>query len=147
MEQFRQRMNERLKAALKVSDDEWGVIQPLLEKVQTKMRESMSTRFGGMGGGRRWIQNSQGGQGGNAASNNGGEPRSRPERPKSPEMEALQKALESEGTSPDELKVKLQALRDARKKSATELEQAQDDLRKVLTQRQEATLVMMGMLQ
>jgi hypothetical protein len=148
MEQFRQRMNEHLKTALKVTDDEWSVIQPLLEKVQMKQRESFSGRFGGFGGGRR------GGQGGaaeasgtNAGGNNGGDRGNRPERPKSPEVEALQKAIDSESTSTDEIKAKLQALRDSRKKSAAELEQAQEDLRKVLTQRQEATLVMMGMLQ
>jgi len=140
-------MNEHLKAALKVNDEEWGVIQPLLEKVQTKMRESMMSRFGGMGGGRRWGQG--GGQGANAnpSANNGGDRGNRPERQRPAEIEALQKALESEATSPEEIKTKLQALRDSRKKSAAELEQAQEDLRKVLTQRQEATLVMMGMLQ
>jgi len=148
MEQFRQRMNERLKTALKVSDDEWSVIQPLLEKVQTKMRESMMGRFGGMmGGGRRWVRN-QGQENNGQPNNNGSQDRpNRPERPRVPELEELQKALESDTTSPEEIKSKLQALRDARKKATAELEQAQEDLRKVLTQRQEATLVMMGMLQ
>jgi len=148
-EQFRQRMNEHLKTALKVNDEEWGVIQPLLEKVQTKMRESMMSRFGMMGGRRGGQGGGQGGPGANAnaGGNNSGDRSNRPDRPKAPEMEALQKALESDSTSPGELKTKLQAVRDARKKSTAELEQAQEDLRKVLTQRQEATLVMMGMLQ
>ena len=148
MEQFRQRMNERLKTALKVNDDEWGIIQPLLEKVQTKMRESMTNRFG-FGGGRRGGQGGQGGGDGATGNggNNGGDRGNRPERPKSPEVESLQKVLDAEGSTPEDIKVKLQAVRDSRKKSAAELEQAQEDLRKVLTQRQEATLVMMGMLQ
>src|SRR5438067_13070735 len=30
--QFQQRMNDRLKESLKASDDEWAVIQPLLQK-------------------------------------------------------------------------------------------------------------------
>lgn len=139
-EQFRQRMNEHLKAALKVSDEEWSVIQPLLEKVQIKMRESMQNRFGMMGG-RRRVQVP------NASGDNNANLHARPAAPKFPEMEALQKALENESTSPEELKAKLQALREERKKSTAELEQAQEDLRKVLTQRQEATLVMMGLLQ
>jgi len=149
MEQFRQRMNERLKAALKVSDEEWSVIQPLLEKVQTKMRESMMGRFGGMmGGGRRAWGRGQGQENNGQPNNNGSQDRpNRPERPRMPELEALQTALESDTTAPEEIKTKLQALRDARKKATAELEQAQEDLRKVLTQRQEATLVMMGMLQ
>ena len=49
MDEFRQRMAERLKTSLKVTDDEWAVISPLIEKVQTKMRDSASTR--GFGGG------------------------------------------------------------------------------------------------
>ncbi len=71
MEKFRQQMNERIKTQLKASDDEWAVIQPLLEKVQTKMREGMESRFrgmggmGGPGGPRRDGANRGGGQGGN----------------------------------------------------------------------------------
>ena len=47
-------MNEFIKTALKATDDEWAVIQPLLEKVQTLERDSMMGRvgaFAGMGGG------------------------------------------------------------------------------------------------
>src|SRR5215210_396301 len=33
-EEFRQRMNDRLKSSLKMSDEEWTAIQPLIEKVQ-----------------------------------------------------------------------------------------------------------------
>src|SRR6266513_1974404 len=50
-EEFRQRMNERLKASLKVTDDEWAAIQPLIEKVQAKQRDAMGGRFGGFGRG------------------------------------------------------------------------------------------------
>ena len=39
-EEFRARMEDRLKTALKVTDDEWKVLQPLIEKVQTAQRES-----------------------------------------------------------------------------------------------------------
>src|SRR4051812_39478759 len=49
-EEFRQRMNDRLKASLKASDEEWAVIQPLVEKVSTKQREASGSRFGGRGG-------------------------------------------------------------------------------------------------
>ena len=60
-EEFRQRMNERLKTSLKVSDEEWSVLQPLIEKVQTKQRDACGGRFGGFGGG------GGGGGGGDAA--------------------------------------------------------------------------------
>ena len=129
IEQFRQRMNEFLKVTLKVSDEEWAVIQPLLEKVQTKQRESLTSRFSFMAGRR------------------GGDHGGRTEPAASAETDALRAALESESTSPAEIKAKLEAVREARKKSEADLAQAREDLRKVLTQRQEATLVMVGILE
>jgi hypothetical protein len=160
MEGFRQRMNERIKEELKASDDEWTVIQPLLEKVQTAQMATMTGRFGFGGGRRIRVSGTSGGNpggdsasasaspngGGNGGGNgrNGGE--NRPARPTSPEAEALKAALASDGTPTDEIKIKLQALRDARKKAQDNLEQAREDLKKVLTLRQEATLVQMGLL-
>jgi len=130
MEQFRQKMNEMIKTSLKVNDEEWSIIQPLLEKVQTKQRESLTGRFGAFMGRR--------------GGNGGGD---RPDRPASPETDALKAALESDGTAPADIKAKLEAVRAARKKAVAELDQAREDLRKVLTQRQEASLVMLGILE
>jgi hypothetical protein len=144
-EEFRQRMNERLKASLKATDDEWGIIQPLLEKVTTKQREASSGRFGGFGGG-------GGGRGGDRGPGGGGQgggggDQNRADRPGSAESQALRTALESESTSPEDIKAKLAALREFRKKAAAELATAREDLRKVLSVRQEATLVTMGILE
>lgn len=133
-EDFRKQMNERLKTALKVTDEEWGVIQPLIEKVQTKLRDTMTSRFGGFGGSSR------------SDSSRSSDP-SRPERAGTAEREALRTALENENSSPDELKAKLAAVRDVRKKSAAELADAREDLKKVLTIRQEAALVSFGILE
>ena len=47
---------------------------------------------------------------------------------------------------PEEIKAKLAALRDAREKAKKDMTQAQADLRELLTQRQEAVMVMMGFL-
>lgn len=147
---FRQRMLDRLKTALKATDEEWAVIAPLMEKVQTAQRETMSSRFGGFGGG---FGRRGGGGGGGAPGENGGgggggqNQGNRPPRPTSPEADALRTALETDGTSTEEIKTKLQALRDARKKGAADLEQAREDLKKVLTLRQEAVLVQMGLLE
>jgi hypothetical protein len=137
-EQFRQQMNERMKTSLKVSDDEWAVLQPLIEKVQTKQRDAMASRggFGGRGGG-----GDRGGGGGGGGGDRGGD------RAGSAESQALRTALESESTPPDQLKAKLTAVRDARKRSAAELEAARADLQKVVTVRQEAVLVSMGILE
>jgi hypothetical protein len=149
MEQFRQRMNERLKTELQVNDQEWAVIQPLLSKVQDKMRETMLGRFAGgprpqRGGGPGGGGNDNGAQRPERA-----ERANRPDRPEpqgSAETQALRTALESPSSSNTDIKAKLQALRDSRQKANAELEQARNDLKSVLNLRQEATLVMAGML-
>jgi hypothetical protein len=145
-EEFRQRMAERLKTSLKVTDDEWAVLQPLIEKVQTKQRDSMMGRFGGFGGGRRGEDGGSSGNGGGGGSDRGNRG-DRSDRAGSAESQALRTALESESTSNDDIKAKLAALREAHKKSAAELAAARDDLRKVVTVRQEAVLVTMGILE
>lgn len=136
--QFRERMMERYREAFEVkSDDEWKVLEGRITKVMEAQRD---TRMGiGFGGGRGGGRRGGGGDQANAAPRNpfGGEP--------SPEAEALQKALESKASS-EELKSKLAKFRDARKAKESALDKAQDDLRKVLTVRQEATAVTMGLL-
>lgn len=143
--QMRQMMMDRTKEALEVTkDDEWKVLEPLVGAV---MDARMQVGFGGrgmFGPGRR----GGGGGGGNppdAANNQGGGQR-RAGPPPAPEAEELQKALDSKASA-EELKGKLEKLRDARKTKQAALDKAQDDLRKVLTVRQEATAVLMGLLQ
>jgi len=135
-EQFRQRMNERLKENLKVSDEEWAVIQPLIEKVQVKQREAGASRFGGG----RPRGGPDGGSPGQGSGN-------RPERAGSEQAQALRTALDDANSTPEDLKAKLAALRESRKKAQAELEQTREELRKVLTLRQEASLVLIGILE
>lgn len=126
-EQMRARFAERLKETLEVQDDEWKVIEPLLTDVFEKQREA---RWGGLRGmfGRR-------------------SERPGPEESSGdPAVDALQKALDSKETSPDEIKSKLKSLRESRKENERELQMAREKLRKVLTVRQEAQLVLMGIL-
>ena len=156
-EDFRQRMEERLKSQLKASDDEWTVIQPLVEKVYEKQRASGA--FGGPGGpggnregGRRNREGGNNNAPQSADNNNqGGERPQRREggggpRGGTPETQALRAALENDNTTVNDIKSKLQAVRDQRKQATTELTQAREELRKVLNMRQEATLVMYGLL-
>lgn len=155
---FRQRMAERIKAQLKVSDDEWTVIQPLLEKVGEKLMASRGGGFGGpggfggnRGGGRRGGDNNAGGNQPATADNNnqGGDRGQRREggpRGGSPETQALAATLADDNSTVNDVKAKLQAVRDQRKQAATELAQAREELRKVLNMRQEAALVMDGLL-
>ncbi|MBI4323996.1 MAG: hypothetical protein HY674_01905 [Chloroflexi bacterium] len=143
-EQFRQRMAERIRERLEVKDDsEWKILQERIEKV-TQARRSVG--FGGGGALAFGRRGGPGGPGGGQADANqprrgpggfGGEP--------SPEAEALQKALEGKASN-EEIKAKLASLREARKANEAKLEKAQEELRKVLTVKQEAECVLMGLL-
>jgi hypothetical protein len=89
--------------------------------------------FGGRGGG-------GGGFGGG-----GGGPTTQPSAVQTA-MTDLQTTLDDQNASPDDIKGKLQILRDARSKARQDLVVAQQDLKSVLTQRQEAVMVLMGYL-
>ena len=142
-EEFRARMAERIKTSLKVTDDEWTVLQPLIEKVTTKQRDAMSGRFGGFGG------RGGGGPGGDRGGNSGGSGGNTAgsDRPGAAESQALRDALEKDSTSPEDLKAKLNAIRETRKKAAAELVAARAELQKVVSVRQEAVLFSMGILE
>jgi hypothetical protein len=136
--QFQQQMMDRFKERLELTNDvEWTAVQGLIQKVMDARRAT----FSGMGfGGRRGGNNGGGGDNGNRGGRGGFF-----NAPPSPEAEDLQKALDAKA-SPEELKAKLAKLRDARKSKEEALAKAQEDLRKVLTVRQEATAVSMGLL-
>lgn len=147
--EFRAQMLERMQERLEISDDEWKVVGSLVEKVMEKQQAAGPRGgFGFFGGGRRGGQGGPGGDGGGRGGQGGGrrggfggfggEP--------DPAQTALEEVLEKEDASADDIKAKLVSLRDARKKQEAELKTAREDLRKVLTIRQEATLVLAGML-
>ena len=136
---FVQMMNDRLKTSLKVKDDEWAVLKPLIEKVQTAQREAGAGRsFGGFGG--------RGGGGPRGDAPATGAAPIADTRPGAAEGTALRTALESETTTPEDLKAKLAAVRAVRKKGTADLAAAREELKKVVTVRQEAVLVSMGLL-
>src|SRR4051794_34226451 len=129
--QFRQQMMDRIKEQMAAKDDEWKVIEPKLQKVMDSQRAAFAGRgFGGFRGGQGGDRN----RGGNADS------------PTGKAMQDLRETLDNKDASADDIAKKLTALRDAREKARTELQAAQKDLKEVLTQRQEAVLVMMGQL-
>lgn len=148
----RARMAEMLRERFEVkSDDEWKVIQERIEKVTTAQNEvrALTSRGGAFGG----FGRGGGGRGGDAAQGDNGGRRNRGggggggffNTEPSPEAEALQKAIDSKASN-DELKAKMAKVREARKDKEAKLEKAQKDLRDILTPRQEATAVLMGML-
>jgi len=141
-EEMRARMAERTRELLDVkNDDEWKLIQARLEKVQEAQREVRSlsgnigllfSRGGDQGGG------DQGGRTrGPGGSPFGGTP--------NPDAEAFTKAVQNKAPT-EELKQRMARVREARKNAEAKYEKSADDLRQVLTVRQEATLVAIGLL-
>lgn len=130
MERARERMNEQMKERLSATDEEWGVIQPRLEKVMTSRLRGVS--FGGFRGG----PGSPGGEGDSERQLSDVEVKSR----------ALREAIDAEADA-EKLKQAMTELREARAKQAEETKKAADELREVLSLRQEAVLVSMSILE
>jgi hypothetical protein len=160
MSQIRQQMEDRLKEQLGTTDDEWAAIQPKLKKVfdlqaasrVNGMRGMFSGRgrggFGGGGGG--GFGGGGGGGFGGGFGGGGTPPAGDSAAPVNPVVAAttdLRNVLDDKDAKPEEIKAKLTALRDARAKAKEELTKAQADLKDLLTQRQEAVLVQMGLLE
>ena len=142
-EQARQRMMDRYKEQLEVKDDaEWKLISERIEKVTAARRE---VGFGGGGGFGRGGRGGPGGPGGGTGGDQAAAGRGAFGGQPSPEAEALRKAIEAKAPA-DELKSKLAKFREARKVKEANLEKVQEDLRKVLTPRQEAVAVLAGLL-
>lgn len=145
--QMRQQMIERNREQLGVKDDaEWKIVQERIGKVYDARREVPAGRgafaFGrGGGGGATGGGTAAGAAGGGGGGGRGGAFGA----PTLPEGEALQKAIEANATA-DELKSKLANYRDAVKQKEAKLEKAQTDLRQVLSVKQEAQAVLIGLL-
>jgi hypothetical protein len=162
--QMRQQMMARLKDSLGASDDEWDIMQPRIEAIQQLQRQSGGRgpgMFGpgGPGGGPNGF--GPGGPGGPGEPGAGGPPPGGPDgaaaAPGGPQGQAqsetqqrqrdLSDALEDKDASPDDVKAKVAALRDARSRAKAQLAQTQEELRGLLTLRQEALLVTFGILE
>jgi hypothetical protein len=140
--QFRQRMMDRLKEQLEVTDDaEWKALEPLVQAVSDARMATMSGMGRGMfGGPRRGGGNNGGGNGGDQGPRRG----SFGQAP-SPEADTLQKAIDAKAPKA-ELKEAIAKYAESRKAKQAELEKAQAELRKVLTVRQEAIATLAGLL-
>jgi len=144
MEEFRQRAADQMRERLGVTEAEWKVLQPRMDKVQQLMRQSR--------GGFRGMLGMFGMSGRGDRGRRGGDdrrPEGQPEREQSDvEMKtgALRSLLEDETSSAGSIKAALGALRKARQKVQDELAIARKELREVLTARQEAQLVLMTLL-
>ena len=143
--QFMDRMVDRYQEGLEVSDDEWSVLKPLVAKIVEKQFTGRGRGFGGFGGGRggrggrggdgdRQADRGQRGQRGQRGGGGGG----------NSATEDLRNAIEAGDAA--KIKSELASYRAAQKKSAAELSKARNELRQLLTVKQEANMVVMGLL-
>jgi len=152
LEAMQQRLVEGIHQRLSATDEDWKVIEPLVKDVMQKQSEARISDFGGLG---RMMFERKGGPGGQDQGQRSGaeSQKGRTEgergggsRVQNPEVEALSQVLESTTATPDEIKAKLEALRQARAKREEDLQKAREALRDVVTVKQEAMLVLMGLL-
>ncbi len=130
--QRQQRMMDNVREQLAFTNDtEWAAVEPLVQKVVEARRDVGFPGMGMMRRGGGGGDNAQGGRRGFFAP--------------SPEAEALQKAID-ENAPTAQVKALLEKYRAAHKDKEARLAQAQEDLRKVLTSRQEAQAALMGLL-
>ena len=141
--QMRQRMMDNLKDALGASDDEMKALQPAIEKVMQLQRDA---RGGSMGALFRRGQNGGGGGGGGFGRGGFGTDPNAPPSVVQQKLQELESAVDNKDTAPSDLKARLAALRQARDQARAELAKAQAELQSLLTQRQEAALVVYGIL-
>jgi hypothetical protein len=129
---MRDRIAQAIRDALGVTkDDEWAVIEPRLTKVTGLQRAANASAF-------QVFRALDGREDGRAGRRFFG-------AAMSPETSALVDALRNQ--APDaEIQARLAQLRATRKQASTQLAQAQEDLRSVLSVRQEAIAAAAGLL-
>jgi|WetSurMetagenome_2_1015567.scaffolds.fasta_scaffold656276_1 hypothetical protein len=137
--EMQQRMMENIRNEMSVTNnDEWKVIETRVQKVMDARREVGVPGMGRMFGRR-------GGPPGGGGDNNADRPRRGGFGAPSPEMEALQKAIDSNAPA-EQVKAAMQKYRESRKAKEATLEKAQAELQKVLTVKQEAVAVSFGLV-
>ena len=143
-QEMRRRMTERMKAMLQVNDQEWAQLEDRIETIRQLQRDAgegpprpsgppPGTREGG-------PPPPPPGDAGPGPGPDGRQPSEVQER-----MRDLKSALDSDA-KPEEIKARLEALRAARADARKKLADARTELRQLLTVRQEAVLVDMGVL-
>ena len=116
--QEHQRAIEDFKDRLGVSDKEWAVIKPKIEKVYNLMHPFPQMRVG----------------------------TERPRTEVEQRSSELRELLRNQEATTDQIKAKLAALRAAKERVAQQLATAKQDLRQLMTLRQEVDLVLSGLL-
>lgn len=136
-DQMENMITQLLKQMLGSTDEEWTVIGPKALKVYSLV-SSQST-----GVDIRSMMGRTGNQGSQMRGNN----RSSSTSTEDVALEELQTLLDSEETTITQLKNKISEIRNSREKSRQDLVKARKELRELLTLRQEATLITLGLLE
>lgn len=145
MEEFRKQQAEQMKTEMGATDEEWAVLQPKIEKIQTLQRDLSSGMRGGMMG--------RTGRGGRGGAQPGAQPAAQPDAnaPAQTEIQkagaALQTVVQNKEASAEQVSAALKAYRDARDKIKGELATAQKELKEIVTVKQEAYLVTRNVLE
>jgi hypothetical protein len=136
--QFQQRIMDNIRDQLGFTNDtDWTAVQPLIQKVMDARRD---VGFGaGMG---RMMFRNRGGNGDNGGNRRGGFFGGQP----SPEAEALQQAIDNNAPAA-QIKAALAKYEAAQRAKQAKLAEAQEQLRQVLTVKQEAQATLLGLLQ
>jgi hypothetical protein len=137
---FMDRMKEMLKQSLGCTDEEWNVLEPRLEKVVMLSLDSRTRALtgGGPGAARGFNIANLGLKLDPAAQQLVNDV--------TKATQALQDTLDNPDAAPAKIMDDMKAMRDARGKVAEELVKAKASLTEILTPRQEAQLVSMGIL-
>jgi len=144
--QVEKQQQKRLQEELGASDEEWKIIGPKIEKVRTLRRLlGDDGAAGGMPGGPGGMLGAAGGMLGRAMPVRNTDPNAQPAEIET-KSQALQTVLGDKQAKPEALAASLKAYRDARAKAKLDLAKAQQELKDVLTIRQEAQLVTLAIL-
>lgn len=119
------------------NDTDWSAVQPLVQKVMDARRDAGNGGMGRMMMRRRNNNGDQNGGGGGRRGGFFGTP--------SPEAQALQSALDNNAPS-DQIKDLLAKYEASQKAKQAALKTAQENLRAVLTPRQEAQATLLGLI-
>jgi hypothetical protein len=148
-EQMQAQISQRLKELLGSSNDEWKAIEPKVLKVYSltssqargfQMRSLMmraNSQANTQANNQTNASNTQRASAGNRIANSASDKT----------VEELQTLLQNSNASNAQIKNKLTEVRNAREKTQEELAKAQKELRELLTLRQEAILVSVGLLE
>ena len=132
-QQMRQMMQQRMQRQVRATDAEWKIIGPGVMRVSELNRQVSGGGMGGMFGGRRSPMGGRQGVQGQMT-----------ELDKATQQ--MQTLLDNESVKPEDIENQLTAFRTARDKVKKELVAEQQKLRKQVTVRQKAQLVLMGLL-